>query len=557
MKKIYILSLLLAAGSLGYTAGAQNLDPTVEVSRAYEGKIMEATKPVRDVNVPDSVGTFRLDFDYAVFENPYRGAYEFNPYQMNMRPASAAYKPCTFYLKAGAGYRLYPELDVIWSPTFKNGFSLDVYANHHSYIGDYKTLALNGEEAGQTWNGYDLESKAGAAGRYDWKAGTFKFNANYYGLAGKNLLRNRSYDALDANLSIASNTDLATTFVYGVDLRYRYAKDKLNCAEIYSDLREHLMSLDAYVGPLMKTKNKVLIYFGGELAAYNSVLNGVGGRLYVVPHYILKDGRWYVDAGVKLDAILPSYNTLDKLFASEKQQYVYPDVKVGFDAIRDALNIYAAVTGGAKMNTYASIVGQDHYSDYTYGPSMMNTDVERVCTSLGLKGRITKKFSYDLRGGYAVSASVLLPTVVLLEDMLLPSVGYASFQKAFAAFDWRLDTDSFKFDGTLSYTKSLNCKSVDNVVLPPAFSGNAALEYNWKRRIFVGVDCEFATGRKMFAVPVAVPGWADLGLTAEYAYNRKLSFWLRGGNLCCMTIQRTPLYAEGGISFTAGICLNL
>ena len=69
MKRIYILSFVFAAGLFVQNAVAQNLDPTVEVSRAYEGKIMEATKPVRDVNVPDSVGTFRLDFDYAVFEN--------------------------------------------------------------------------------------------------------------------------------------------------------------------------------------------------------------------------------------------------------------------------------------------------------------------------------------------------------------------------------------------------------------------------------------------------------------------------------------------------------
>jgi hypothetical protein len=67
----------------------------------------------------------------------------------------------------------------------------------------------------------------------------------------------------------------------------------------------------------------------------------------------------------------------------------------------------------------------------------------------------------------------------------------------------------------------------------------------------------------MVAVPVegvsslTIPGYADLGVSFEYARSKKLSFWLRGGNLCCMTIQRTPLYAEGGVSVIAGICLNL
>ena len=59
------------------------------------------------------------------------------------------------------------------------------------------------------------------------------------------------------------------------------------------------------------------------------------------------------------------------------------------------------------------------------------------------------------------------------------------------------------------------------------------------------------------AKPAYIPGYADLGVYAEYVTSRSLSFWLRGGNLLNMTIQRNPLYAEKGPYFTAGICLNL
>ena len=54
-----------------------------------------------------------------------------------------------------------------------------------------------------------------------------------------------------------------------------------------------------------------------------------------------------------------------------------------------------------------------------------------------------------------------------------------------------------------------------------------------------------------------MPGFIDLGVNAEYALSRKLSFWLRGGNLLDMEIQRNLMYAEKGINFTAGICLSL
>lgn len=564
MRRNYILSFVFAVAASVSAAVAQNLDPTVEVSRAYEGKLMEVSKPVRDVNVPDSVGTFRLDFDYSVFENPYRGAYEFSPYLMDMRPSSSVYEPRSFYLKAGAGYRLYPELDLIWSPSFKNGFSMDVYAMHKSYVGDYRKIALDGDLPGtgnlvragrETWKGFDLMSKAGVNGRYGWSAGTFDFNVNYYGLAGKNNERTRCYDALDASLAVMSNTDIETSFIYGAELRYRFAEDKYRSAsDLY--LVENLAGVDAFVGPVFKNGHKVVFDFGGEMASYRSFRNFTAGKFYVTPHYVLRKGRWFVDAGVRVDMVLTSSRNPGNMFSAGSQQYAYPDVKISFAAIRDAMNIYTAVTGGTKMNTYASVLAEDHYADMTHD-HVIGTDVERVCAELGLKGRISRRFSYDLRGGYSIYAAAALPSLAVIGTELHPEFGYASFQKAYAALDWRWDTDGFKFDGSVTYTHTWGFDAAEMVFAPAALTGNVAFEYNWKRRIFVGADCDFSTARKMTLLDVALPGYADLGVSVEYALNRKISFWLRGGNLCCMTIQRTPLYAEGGISATAGICLNL
>ena len=80
--------------------------------------------------------------------------------------------------------------------------------------------------------------------------------------------------------------------------------------------------------------------------------------------------------------------------------------------------------------------------------------------------------------------------------------------------------------------------------------------YNWKKRIYAGVDCAFATKRNVDLEGISIPGYADLGISAEYAMNRKLSLWLRGGNLLNMEIQKNIFFAEKGINFTAGICLN-
>ena len=87
------------------------------------------------------------------------------------------------------------------------------------------------------------------------------------------------------------------------------------------------------------------------------------------------------------------------------------------------------------------------------------------------------------------------------------------------------------------------------------FTGDVAATYNWNRRIFAGVDCNWAAARSNDIY--TVPGYADLGIYAEYGFSRKMSFWLRGGNLLNMNIQRNVMFAEKGVNFTVGIRLNL
>ena len=101
-------------------AVAQNLDPTVVVSRDYEGKLMEVHKPKIEMAVPDSVLRFDLEFDYSVSDSPYKGAYDFTPYVLDMKPSPTYRHNSRLYLNAGAGYQFHPELDLVWSPALKS-----------------------------------------------------------------------------------------------------------------------------------------------------------------------------------------------------------------------------------------------------------------------------------------------------------------------------------------------------------------------------------------------------------------------------------------------------
>ena len=52
MKHNIFYYLFVAAFLMSYSASAQNLDPTVEVSRDYEGKLLVVHKPILDMAVP-------------------------------------------------------------------------------------------------------------------------------------------------------------------------------------------------------------------------------------------------------------------------------------------------------------------------------------------------------------------------------------------------------------------------------------------------------------------------------------------------------------------------
>lgn len=526
---------------------AQSIDPTVEVSRAYEGKLMEVHKPVFEMAVPDTVGRFDLNFDYSVFESPYKGTYEFRPYMTRMKPASEQYGVPSFYLKAGAGYTLHPVFDFLWSPDLKRSLSVDVYGRHKSYVGPYRALQMDAP-----WKGYDLLSNAGVDFGYDWKKAALDFGASYYGIATDDYLMKRAYDALDVYVSVQSKKSWTENFIYDISLAYRYGADKSPIA-----LSEQNILLKSTFGPGFREGSRVMFDVDVELASYSKAFSETFGRFSFLPRYVFDRKRLHLDAGVRVEVSM-ARNGLDKT-----GQIIYPDVRLDVAVIPDAMELYLNVTGGEKMNKYSSLIASNHHVNPGYASgdsyaSLLQSDVERVNVCLGIEGRISSFFSYSLRGGYVNGGKGLFDAVVRAADgKLMPAIGYSSYQKAYAALDWNLNVQSFKFDGTLGYAYLWDVRNVGSgLVVPAVLSGDVSATYNWKKRIYVGADCVFVTSKDTGLEGIVIPGYADLGINAEYVMNRILSFWFRGGNLLNMEIQRNVLFAEKGVNFTAGICLN-
>ena len=574
----------IAISLLGVCPGlsAQDLNPTVEVSRQYRGAMIDIDKPSIPMAVPDSVMRFNLEFDYSVFDSPFRGSYEFRPFLMDMDLAPGTSGEKSLYLRAGLGYTLHPELDFVWSPFDGKRFRMSVYAMHRSYIGKYRQLGVNSSDDGLfaeispvsgRFSGHDMLSEAGIDGSYDWDKGIFAFNAGYYGTALKDTLVKRGYDGFDLSLGIASKDRADAHFAYRAGVHYRYAEDKADYSFQPSKvcMTGHDLDLDLSLGGSFPSGHSVAADLDFDLSSYGALYSSTAGSIALTPRYLYRKGRWNLDLGVKVafllrnnaEGIMPKMNT-------SKGQVVYPDAGITFTAIRKHLDLYLAVGGGPDINSYSSLLSANRHITPLYNivldaPLLDNT-VERVSAAFGLKGNIASRLRYDLSAGYRNFANAPLETVVI--DGLTSSAGlsYGAMQMFFTRLDYGWKSQDVDISGRFQYQGTDIAEKNRGMFAPAAFTGFIDFRYNWRQRIFLGIDCGFSTARKgsvLFAdtkavIPeVSVPGYADLGATVSYAFSRKCTFWLHGGNLLDMTVQRTPLYCESGIYYTVGLTLNL
>ena len=545
--------IFLTAASLCFVqlwAFAQNIDPTVVVSREYEGKLMEVHKPVMDMEVPDSVLKFDMEFDYSVFDNPYKGSYEFKPYLLDMHPSAYEDDTRRLYLSAGAGYQFHPELDLVWTPWKNKAFMLDVYASHRSYFGTYHPLMPGQTEA---WKGNDMKSLAGVDGAFNWKSGVLDFDLGYYGIAQDDFRRKRGYNAFNASFGYANKSVKDDYFLFDIKGGFGFAADKADFRSgTQSYLSESVVSMDVSMGPVFSRTHKLIVDLDVEMAAYNGHLNATAAMFSLVPHYEFKKNRWNLDLGLNISACVRP-DPSGKNF-SESGQYVYPAVSVEYEALRNALFLYAVADGGNNLGTYSSMIRNNRYFDMSYaGPDaqLLDNSVKRVDFALGFKGRVAEGLSYDVKGGYRDYGSAALDAVYA--DV--PGVAYCPLRSLYAGVDVIWKSESLCASADVTYDNFIGFNMSSPAIIPAALSGMVSVEYNWMKRIIAGVDCSFASSRN--GGLYGIPAFADLGLDFEYVFAGNFSAWAKVGNLLGMKIQKTPFYAEKGVYFTLGFCLNL
>lgn len=541
MRNTIICALLLWSAA----AFAQNLNPTVEVTNIYAREASGIEKPSQLLEIPDSLTRFNLDFDYAVNETPYQGAYEFTPYLVEPRPSGRASTERKLYLRVGAGYPLHPEFAAVWTPVKTQKFRLNIFGDHSSYIGQYHNIALDNAGIfapdGTYRQGVDMRSAVGADFMLNWRRGIWRTDVQYNHFQATDLsLGDFTHHVARASTRV-QNVPGTTKVDYEVGTAASFIWAPSVLQEIHT-LTDASMRIRA-------------IRMGVQVETVTQPTGTLASFTVTPPKYIYSNDRFSFAGGIKVGFVLRS----DPAFAPSTNVPffpVFPDIQVAWTPVKEHLTLYLNVTGGNEVMSYDTYLSKDPF----IAGANWYTDVkpQRVLAMLGLRGNIGHRFYYNVSGGYTWIENMWLwafdPTT------LLPGVSYAGPVHSFIAqanVGWKnrsLDIQAnFRYVNTFSKVTY----KTDGLVpfAPQVFSGNAKAFYNWGSRIRAGFTLEGRSQLK--SRQGTVPGFLDLGFQASYQFSRAVGIWLKLGNLLNQPVQRVPFYAENGLYFTAGFTFNL
>lgn len=591
-KTLFVFACFALAGAM---ASAQTFNPRVEVENTFEGKIVEAAKQALDMSVPDSLYKFQYQLDYTVFDNPYRGSYKFQPYQIEMKPDAAPSQARRFFFSLGGGWTLHPELDLVWSPMFKRApLKMSLYDQGRGYWGDYKLMGRNVDffvsgKSGHASPGYVLDNKAGLDLRYEFGQVALEFDGGYRLFMSNDTLSSHFMQMAEAEIRLLPLDPNRADYFYGGRLFVNAGQDRYQALTTNRHkLGVNDMGADLRFGVPLRGASRVLLDLGIETIIYSGVLDAAVTRAWATPRFAARWGSGFAELGVTVSYLMGSDKTVQKdapllynpYVYQHKSDYFYPAVSVKQYIIPGHLSVYAKATGGDSLNGYADCVRSNPFMDPLMVVPNLDASSERVNASFGFEGDVAGRFQFDLHGGYAILHNARCDAMEYTDlwfqapqggwkgSYLSAYYNYCDLNRWYADFSFLWKSPRLDVDGHVLYQDTDLLKNEYVAVAPSRLSGEFKATYNWNRQAFLGVSVDAASRRDAQTIVVftadgpynhqaQIAGWIDLGVHASYVISRHCTVWAKGGNLLGQPVQRYFLHPEKGPYGTLGISFNL
>ena len=550
MKKI---NLAIAMMALCAPLSAQNINQSVQVTNDYVTRFADFQKQGPVLGVPDSLYRFDYSFDYSVFETPYKGSYEFSPYQISVKPEARLYDGNKLFLRAGAGFTFHPQFELAWQMLQEKDFSIGVFAEAGGYAGNFRRRGVEG-----AFPGRDLSGRVSVGGQYLRPAVRLSYNFGYETIFAKEggadpTPFNSKFHSFVAAGRIQSQERPGNRMYFDIYGQFRHSTERGVTGALGNRLTgENDLRISLSAGPVLADKYGILLdaFFemdsmrGGDISGfdeiYGELFGGTRGATLasLKPHLDFLLGPVHLDAGVRID-----YSQL----GSGKKFSVAPDVLARMAIESANLELYAGVSGGQTVQSHYDVKQINHFAFMTGSSATVSQEDIRI--RAGVQGHAGSHLQYELEAGYVFYVNMPLASLYGVLPMDYKSV-YGQ-----GSFSWR--DERLELDGALSYNY-MKLYGISDAYAPPAFKADVRGRYNWEKRIWAGAFVEAASARMSLAGDGAwIPWYANLGLTCEYRIDSRWTAWGEVGNLAAMAVERVPGFIEKSPYLTVGFTFKL
>lgn len=372
--------------------GGKELNKQVEVSRAYEPTINDASK----LNImPKITDTLKIapSFKYSIFSQPLETNFPVKPIpaaKLVPEPKPDLYD---FYIRGGIGNYTSTLFDLYYNSPRSDSYSYGIYVNHRASTGKLEL------EGGPKVNTNNSKNEVGIFGKKIFNSAiltggvTYKRSKNlFYGIDYVNVPTNVAYkfnkDSLSqyfnnvrVDLGIKSFYLDSSHINYKAFVRYDYYNDRADFGENHVNVGGELFKFfqKDYLGVGLN------ILHVGKSGSFDTVSNTV---VSVAP-MLRKYGSFYT-ASIGVNFTNDSYG-------KKSDSYLFPVGHLTIDAAGNFFVPYVKIGGYLEVNSYMKMTKENPF--VLPGIYVENSAHKMVLTG-GIKGNVSASVSYNVWGGY-------------------------------------------------------------------------------------------------------------------------------------------------------------
>lgn len=601
LNKIFVFVLFAL---LPYFAVAQDdLNKTVQVTRAYDPIISDAEKIELPISVSDTLLNIKGGYQYSIKPQGVTSNLSLRPMPAAKINENAYKDPKWLYARIGAGYPLQFLGDLYIQNLKPEDISYGLFYNHRSI------WAKIDNPDGDNIPIDEMNHQAGVYFRKNWEKLTFNINGGFqqhnvlfYGYNTATAKRenlaiskdsiSQSYTSFNISAGLTSLDVKESLFRYDVNILFDMfgdnGKNKFDDGRMFgmkenklgADIKlgaafnegKHLVSLKLDGGLFMRDlkynnnyttsvlSNLIYSPLYNDLYGYTAARDSSDNKYIfnVNPSYTFSSEKIELELGVKYTGYKKLHNMKHK---------IYPVANIQWN-LANEFAPFAGINGGVLMNDYKTIASENLFITPGLNMSMKTSDCSYAITA-GAKGNVEGIFSYNVYGRYSlikdfyfftnsdqslIKPNATAPLVALNNNF---GVVYDDVQQLKIGAEMKLATGPVHASLSAAYY-SYMMDVLEKPFHRPSLVADLNVDVNVGKYLTLNLNMH-ARSKTAYSYNAAIDetnyndAFFDLGLGAEYMFNRSFSVFANVYNLLNKKYEYWHGYKVPGLGVLGGI----